>query len=271
VGRMDGKVALVTGSTRGIGRGIAERFAAEGAAVVITGRSEDDGRAVADGIAAAGGSAAYVRADLSIESDVAGVVAAAVERFGALTTLVNNAAPTELMGPGRSDRSVAEVADDAWDAIMTVALKAVVWACRHAVPHLAVAPGAAILNVSSAASLLGVPGLDTYTAAKGAINALTRSMAVEFAPQDIRVNCVLPGMVLTSPGAFALMDDPVIGSATRAIHLTRLGIPADIAHAAVYLCSDESEFVTGVLLPVDGGVTARMNVPDISAAAIDLG
>lgn len=269
--RMSGKVALVTGSTRGIGRGIALRFGAEGASVVITGRTEDAGRAVEAEIRDAGGDALFVRTDLADEQQVRAAVDAAVERFGGLSTLVNNAAPTELMGPGGYDRSVAEVSDDAWDSIMVVGLKAVVWACRHAVPHLARAEGASILNISSAASLLGVPGLDTYTASKGAINALTRSMAVEFAPQGIRVNCIAPGMVLTSEGAFKMMDDPVLGPATRAIHLTRLGVPDDIAAAATYLASDEAAFVTGVLLPVDGGVTAKMNVPDISAANIDLG
>lgn len=269
-GRMDGKVALVTGSTRGIGRAIAAGFAAERCAVGVVGRTVEAGEETVAAIRDAGGAACYVRADLSREADVARAVAEVVDTFGSLTTLVNNAAPTELMGPGRLDRSVAEVTDEAWDAIMTVALKAVVWACRHAIPHLAAAPGASILNISSAASALGVPGLDTYTAAKGAMNALTRSMAVELAPQGIRVNCILPGMVLTSPGAFAMMDDPVLGPATRAIHLTRLGVPADIAHAATYLCSDEAGFVTGVLLPVDGGVTAKMNVPDISALDIPL-
>ena len=175
------------------------------------------------------------------------------------------------MGPGRSDRSLAEVTDEAWDAIMTVALKAIVWTARHAVPRIAAAGGGAIVNVSSAAATLGVPGLDTYTAAKGAISALTRSMAVKFAEQNIRVNCIVPGMVLTSPGAHKMMEHPVLGPATRAIHLTRLGRPEDTASAALFLASEEAAFITGVNLPVDGGVTAKMNVPDISALDLDLG
>ena len=113
---------------------------------------------------------------------------------------------------------------------------------------------------------LGTAGLDTYTAAKGALNTLTRSMAVEYAPEGVRVNCIVSGMVLTSEGAFKMMDDPVIGGATKAMHLTRLGLPEDIANAALFLASDEAAFVTGAILPVDGGVTARMPVPDISAA-----
>jgi len=268
--RLEGKVALVTGSTRGIGRAIAVRFAREGAMVVVTGRTEDDGREVEQQIRAAGGDAMYVRTDMAVEDDVVAAVRAAVDRYGKLTALVNNAAPTELMGPGRLDRRVTELTNEGWDAIMLVALKAVVWACKHAIPEIAKTDGGAIVNISSAASLLGTPGLDAYTAAKGALNTLTRSMAVEYAPDGIRVNCIVSGMVLTSEGAFKMMDDPVIGGATKAMHLTRLGVPDDIANAALFLVSDEAAFVTGAILPVDGGVTARMPVPDISAAALQL-
>lgn len=269
--RLADKVAIVTGSTRGIGRATAIRFAAEGAGVIITGRSEDDGIAIEKEIRDAGGQATYVRTDLSNEDDVIAMVKAAVDNYGKLTTLVNNAAPTELMGPGRLDRRVTELENDAWDSIMLVALKAVVWACKYSIPEMAKAGGGTIVNISSAASILGTPGLDTYTAAKGALNTLTRSMAVEYAADNIRSNCIVSGMVLTSEGAFKMMDDPVIGGATKAMHLTRLGVPDDIANAALFLASDESAFITGAVIPVDGGVTARMPVPDISAADLDLG
>jgi 3-oxoacyl-[acyl-carrier protein] reductase len=268
--RLEGKVALVTGSTRGIGRAIAVRFAREGAKVVVTGRTEDAGREAEREIRDAGGEAIYVRTDMAQEDDVVAAVRAAVDTFGKLTTLVNNAAPTELMGPGRLDRRVTELTNEGWDSIMLVALKAVVWACKYAIPELAAAGGGAVVNISSAASMLGTPGLDTYTAAKGALNTLTRSMAVEYAPDGVRVNCIVSGMVLTSEGAFKMMDDPVIGGATKAMHLTRLGLPDDIANAALFLASDEAAFVTGAILPVDGGVTARMPVPDISAAELQL-
>jgi NAD(P)-dependent dehydrogenase (short-subunit alcohol dehydrogenase family) len=268
--RLEDKVALVTGSTRGIGRAIAVRFAREGAKVVVTGRTEDAGRDVEREIRDAGGEAIYVRTDMAQEDDVVAAVRAAVDTFGKLTTLVNNAAPTELMGPGRLDRRVTELTNEGWDSIMLVALKAVVWACKYAIPELAAAGGGAVVNISSAASMLGTPGLDTYTAAKGALNTLTRSMAVEYAPDGVRVNCIVSGMVLTSEGAFKMMDDPVIGGATKAMHLTRLGLPDDIANAALFLASDEAAFVTGAILPVDGGVTARMPVPDISAADLQL-
>jgi 3-oxoacyl-[acyl-carrier protein] reductase len=266
---MDGKVALVTGSTRGIGRAIAVMYAREGAQVVVTGRTEEAGREVEQEIRDAGGDATFVRTDLAVEDDVVRAVRAAVDRYGRLTTLVNNAAPTELMGPGKLDRRVTELTNEGWDSIMLVALKAVVWACKYAIPEMVTAGGGAIVNISSAASLLGTPGLDTYTAAKGALNTLTRSMAVEYAPDNVRSNCIVSGMVLTSEGAFELMEDPAIGGATRAMHLTRLGVPDDIAYAAVYLASDESAFVTGAVIPVDGGVSARMPVPDISGAHLE--
>ena len=206
----------------------------------------------------------------SREGDIEHAVEATVQRYGALTTLVNNAAPTELIGPGRSDRSLAEITDDAWDSIMTVALKQLVWCTRHAAPHLAKADGASIVNISSAAAMRGVPGIDAYTAAKGAINALTRSLAVELACDGIRVNTIVCGMVLTSEGAFKMMDHPVIGPATRALHLTRLGLPEDIANVALFLASDEAAFVTGVNFPADGGALAKMAVPDISGRDLQL-
>ncbi|MSO79122.1 MAG: SDR family oxidoreductase [Acidimicrobiia bacterium] len=269
--RLADKVAIITGSTRGIGRGCALRFAEQGASVIITGRTEDEGEALEKEIRDAGGEATFVRTDLAKESDVIAMVQAAVDRYGKLTTLINNAAPTELMGPGKLDRRVTELENDAYDSIMLVALKAVVWACKYSIPEMVKAGGGAIVNISSAASMLGTPGLDTYTMAKGALNTLTRSMAVEYAPDNIRSNCIVSGMVLSSWGAHKMMEDADIGGATKAMHLTRLGIPDDIAYAAIYLSSDESAFVTGALIPVDGGVTCRMPVPDISAANIDLG
>jgi 3-oxoacyl-[acyl-carrier protein] reductase len=269
--RLTGRVAIVTGSTRGIGRACALRFAEAGARVVVTGRTADAGRAVEEAITAAGGEALYVRTDLADESDVVAMVDGAVDRFGTVTTLVDNAAPTDLVGPGRLDRRVTEITNEAWDAILRVGLQAVVGCCKYTIPVMAEGGGGSVVNISSAASLLGTPGITGYTVTKGALNALTRSLAVDHAAEGVRVNAIVSGMVLSSPGAAKLMDDPAIGGATRAMHLTRLGIPDDIAWAALYLSSDEAAFVTGAVIPVDGGVTCRMPVPDLSAADVDVG
>jgi len=269
-GRLAGKIAIVTGSTRGIGRGIAEMFAAEGARVVVTGRSREAGNEVKSAITGAGGEAIYVPTDVGREEDIAAMVAVTLAAYGRLDILVNNAAPTELVGPGREDRAADALSTESWERILRVALTGVFWSCKHALPAMIAGGGGAILNISSGASVLGVAGIDAYTAAKGGINALTRSLAVEYAPRGIRANCLVLGMVLTSPGAVAMAEDPVLGPAIRSIHLTRLGVPADVAYAATYLCSDEAAFVTGAALAVDGGVTCKLAVPNLSEAAVKL-
>ena len=138
-------------------------------------------------------------------------------------------------------------------------------ACALAIPAMTRAGGGSIVNISSAASMLGVAGAAAYTAAKGAINALTRQMAVEYAPQHIRCNALLVGFVLSNDLARLMSEDTVLGPPMKAVQLTRLGEPEDVAYAAAFLASDEAAFITGALLAVDGGMTARMNVPDVSA------
>jgi 3-oxoacyl-[acyl-carrier protein] reductase len=262
--RMNDKVALVTGSTRGIGRGIATMFAKEGAKVVIIGRTRDLGQQAEAEIRKAGGDALYVPTDIGKDEDVQAMVRAAVQRYGKVTTLVNNAAPTEMLGPGKEDDAVTELKLESWDRLMNVLLTGMIRCCKAAIPEMAKAGGGSIVNISSAAGVLGLAGQDTYTAAKGAIQSLTRSMAVEYAPKNIRSNCIIVGFVPTGARAHKMLADPVFGPATRAIHLTRLGTPEDIAYAATYLASDEAGFVTGALLPVDGGVTCKINVPRIT-------
>lgn len=257
--RLQGKVALVTGSTRGIGRAIAMTFAAEGAAVIVTGRNRDQGRAVETAIQDAGGSALYIPADLAKDADVEALVAGAVRRYGKLSVLVNNAAPTDLVGPGRrSDGPVTEITLDGWDRVMDVALKGMVRCCKHCIPEMAKAGGGAIINISSAAGVLGVPGIDAYTAAKAAMVGLTRSIAVEYGPAGVRSNCIVVGFIPTSKWARDQIDDPVLGASIRSIHLTRLGTPEDVANAAAFLASDEAGFITGAVLPVEGGVTCKL-------------
>ncbi len=254
--RLAGKVAVVTGSTRGIGEAIARRFARCGAGVTVTGRDVERGGRVAAGIESEGGRAIFVRADLSREDDVRALVAATVARFGRLTTLVNNAAATERVGPGRGDASLHQVEPGAWDAILDVGLRALRLGCRFAVPAMRDAGGGAIVNVSAHAAARGVSGLAAYTASKGAMEALTRSIAVDCAPDGIRCNAIRSGFVRSGPWVDAQMNERAL-ERMRARLLTRIPVPDDIAHAAVFLASDEAEVITGSVLVVDAGTGAK--------------
>lgn len=259
VGRMNGEVALVTGSTRGIGRAIAEMFAAEGAAVIVTGRSKDLGEEVRSTIEAAGGKAIYLATDVGIEADVQAAVDEGVRHFGKLTVLVNNAAPTDLMMTGLVDGSVTDLTTERWDQIMDGTLKSVFWALRFSIPEMIRAGHGSIVNISSASATRGMAGVDAYTAAKAGMIGLSRSVATEYGSRNIRSNVIVVGLVHHgSPEA----DNPLIPVLER-MQLTRLGCPDDIAYAATYLCSSEAGFVTGVELPVDGGLTCTVKL-DVS-------
>lgn len=259
--RLDGKVVLVTGGTRGIGAGIVERCAAEGAGVAFTGRSEERGAELEAAVAATGGRVRYVRADNGVESDIAAAVATTVETFGSLTTLVNNAISDDA-GSGR-DTHVDELDEDAFDHIMLIALKGTLWASKHAIPEMRRAGGGSIVNISASSSVLAIPGRPAYQASKGAINALTRQMAVDYGKDDIRVNTIVVGFVFTgTPVMTAILAEPRLRAAFEAnVCVPRLGEPADIAAGVVYLASDEAKYVTGTQLTIDGGALCRQPVP----------
>ncbi len=246
VNRLQGKVALVSGSTRGIGRSIAQQFASEGAKVAVTGRTVAKGDKVVDLIKSAGGEAEFFPLDITSEASVSEVVDAVTGRFGALTTLINNAAPTDIVAA--TYKKLHELETKEWEAILLGTLTGnVFWASKYAWPHLKAADGASIVNISSGQSVMGMSGLGAYGAAKGAVNALTRHLAVEGAPDGIRANCIIVGRVVSGSG-----DS---GRATGPGHLTRLGHPMDVAHCATWLAADEAAFVTGSLVTVDGGFT----------------
>jgi NAD(P)-dependent dehydrogenase (short-subunit alcohol dehydrogenase family) len=246
--RLDGERVLVTGSTAGVGRHVALMCAREGARIAVHGRSVERGEAVVAKIVAAGGAAVFVAADVADEAECTRLVDTAAARLGGLTVLVNNA-----VASAGARRPVAALDSAEWERAVRVNLTSVAWLCRAAIPHMVAAGHGSIVNVSSRQAERASPGLAAYVASKGGLNALSRAIAVDHGRQGIRCNALSVGYVLHE------RRDADLSAARRAeleaMHLTRLGRPEDVAYAVVYLASRESEFVTGALLPVDGGGT----------------
>jgi 3-oxoacyl-[acyl-carrier protein] reductase len=269
VDRLRGEVMLVTGSTKGIGRSIAELSAAEGAAVVVTGRTPESGEAVAERIRSSGGQAVFVRTDVSREEDIARAVEAAVDTFGKLTCVVNNAAPIELLhGADRADGPLWKLSDEQWDQITNPMVKGIMWSARHAVPAIAAAGGGAIVNISSIVGHLSSRDSAAYVAAKAAMAGMTRSLAVDAAHLGIRCNAIAVGAVNTGE-AYRQSTDPEVIAAVTNLTLTRRGVPSDIGYLTIYLASRESEFVTGAVMDADGGTSCRLPLMSIARLGAD--
>ncbi len=256
--RLAGKVALITGAaagiegeTMGFGGAAARLFAREGASVVLTDIKADMGRGTAEQIQASGGHAVFVRHNVTREADWQEAVQTAVRTFGGLHILVNNA------GTG-ARFTVEDTTVEVWDGQMDVHAKGVFLGTKYAIPEMRKAGGGSIINVSSIYGLVGSPSSTAYHAAKGAIRLFTKAAAVQYAPENIRVNSVHPGYCLTP-----LTSDGYNTDATRRdwslerIPIGRLGNADDIAYGMLYLASDESSFVTGAELVIDGGTTAQ--------------
>lgn len=261
--RLEGKVALVTGGTRGIGRGIVEMLAAEGAGVAFTGRSAENGRTVEAAVADAGGQAMFIRADNGVEDEVAGAVRSTLERYGKLTTLVNNAISDDV-GSGK-DSHIDEVDNQTFENILRIALMGTVWACKYAVPAMRAAGNGSIINISASSSKSALPERPAYHASKGAINAMTRQLAVNYGKEDIRANTIIVGFIYTGSAVMkAILDHPGRRAAfEKNIMVPRFGEPADIAAGVVYLASDESKYVTGSELTIDGGALCHQALPEL--------
>jgi NAD(P)-dependent dehydrogenase (short-subunit alcohol dehydrogenase family) len=225
-------------------------FAREGARVVVTGRDRKRGEAVVESITSGGGDAVFLAADLSREAACDELVRATVDHYGGLTVLVNNAIAS---GVG-ADGPVGELSSEAWEALLRVNLTAPMWLCRATIPSMIAAGHGSIVNISSRQGERASPGFAAYATSKGGLNALTRSIAVDYAQHGIRANTISPGYVLNERRDRDL--DPERRARLEGMHLTRLGEAEDVAYAAVYFASRESEFATGVNLPLDGGSSA---------------
>jgi NAD(P)-dependent dehydrogenase (short-subunit alcohol dehydrogenase family) len=256
--RLDGKVALITGAGNGMGRCAAELFAREGARIVVADNDSELGAGAVSAIEAAGGEAAFVKVDVSRGDDVEAMVRFSMERFGALHVLYNNAGifPAD-------DGGATETPESTWNAVMEINLKGVWLGCRAGIPAMIASGGGSIVNVASFVALMGAATAQiAYTASKGGVLSMTREIAVEYARQGIRANSLCPGPIAT-PMLEELMSDPARRQ-RRMVHIPmgRLGKAHELANAALFLASDESSFMTGSQLVVDGGITAAYTTPE---------
>ncbi len=256
--RLEGKVALITGGASGMGKVASELFASEGAAVVLTDLNDEAGQATASGIDAAGGRSLYVHADVSKEADARKMVEAAVAHFGRLDVLYHNAG---VMLP--EDGSVDTTDEGIWDLTLAVNVKGVAFGCKYGIPAMIGTGGGSIINVASFVAWLGAATSQTaYTASKGAVLAMTREIAVEYARKGIRCNALCPGPIET-PLLMQLLSDEQKRQ-RRFVHIPmgRLGQAKELANAALFLASDDASYMTGSSLIVDGGITAAYVTPE---------
>jgi NAD(P)-dependent dehydrogenase (short-subunit alcohol dehydrogenase family) len=253
-GRLEGKVALITGAGSGMGRAAVARFSREGARVVACDVDLDSVRESVAMAEAAGGRALAVRADVSKETEVREAIQAGVKAYGRLDILYNNAG----IFPA-TDHSVIDTDEAVWDKVLAVNVKGVYLVCKHGIPELLAAGGGSVINVASFVALVGctVPQ-DAYTASKGAVIALTKSLAVQFGPKGIRANAICPGPIETPLLTAWLFKEPAEkAKRLNRIPMARFGKSDDIVNTALFLASDESSWTNGAALVVDGGITSN--------------
>jgi NAD(P)-dependent dehydrogenase (short-subunit alcohol dehydrogenase family) len=255
-GRLAGKVALITGAANGLGRVAADLFAAEGARVVIG--DVADGTEAVEAIRSGGGEASFVALDVSDDASVRGAVEHVLSTYGALTVLYNNAG----ISPGDDDNPT-NTSDETWQTVLDINVTGVARCCRHGIPAMLDSGGGSIINVASFVAHLGAatPQI-AYTASKGAVLSMTREIACIYARQGIRANALCPGPVLTPLLAKFLSDDAKRQRRLVHVPMGRFGEPIEIANGALFLASDDSSFMTGQSLIVDGGITAAYTTPE---------
>ena len=255
--RVQGKTCIVTGGAVGIGHACVQRLADEGAAVAIFDRMDGEGQALADAITHDGGNARYWHVDVTREADVARAIDEVADHFGGVDVLVNNA------GISGSTKLTHEISEAEWDLVQAVNVKGVLFCCKHAIPHMRRAGGGSIVNLSSIYGLVGAPDVPAYHASKGAVRLMSKTDAMSYAPDRIRVNSVHPGYIWTPmvehhlQASGATDIDAARAEVGRLHPLGHMGDADDIAWGVVYLASDESKFVTGSELVIDGGYSAR--------------
>jgi len=252
--KLSQKVAIVTGGGSGIGQATAQLFAEEGATVVVVDWHKDTGEATAQAIRASGWKAEFCYADVSKAKDVEAMVSATVDRHGRLDVLFNNAA-VQIVS------KLVETTEDAWDRMHSVNLKGVFLCCKYAIPSIIRSGGGSIINMASILGFVGDPDLAAYCAAKGGVIALTRATALTYGPEGIRVNCICPGDVETPFLKDYLEKDPdpqrLRNEVSSKYALRRVAAPKEVAKVAVFLAAEDSSFITGATLVVDGGLTIK--------------
>jgi NAD(P)-dependent dehydrogenase (short-subunit alcohol dehydrogenase family) len=268
--RLDGEVAIVTGASKGIGFAIATELSSAGAAVVMCGRNVERGEAAAREVAQGGGRAAFVAADVTREADVDALVARCTELFGPPLVLVNNAGPTDLLHARDVDGPLGAITLDGWDRVMRSTLTSAFLVSRQVLPAMVDAQKGSIINISSVAGLLAVPGFDAYAAGKGGMDAMTRAVAAGYGHLGVRCNGIRVGFIAVDHsdnrvGREKPTLDPDLAKQKQedwqSAQPPPPGQPRDIAYAARYLASAASAYVTGVTLAVDGGLTCRSLLP----------